>query len=74
MTDHLSKTATLLSNKAHLKNSDSVLDIASNDGTLLKAYNNKKITKVGIDPVISKFFKFYPKTTIQISGFFHITY
>jgi len=70
MTDHLSKTATLLSNKAHLKNSDSVLDIASNDGTLLKAYNNKKITKVGIDPVISKFFKFYPKTTIQISGFF----
>jgi hypothetical protein len=70
MTDHLSKTATLLSNKAHLKNSDSVLDIASNDGTLLRAYNNKKITKVGIDPVISKFFKFYPKTTIQISGFF----
>lgn len=70
MTDHLSKTAILLSHKVHLKSSDSVLDIACNDGTLLKAYNNKKVTKVGIDPVISKFAKFYHKTTIQVSGFF----
>ena len=70
MIDHLSKTAILLSNKVHLKNSDSVLDIACNDGTLLKAYNNKKVKKVGIDPVISKFAKFYQKTTIQVSGFF----
>jgi len=70
MTDHLSKTAMLLSYKSNLKNSDSVLDIASNDGTLLNAYNNKKIAKVGIDPIISKFSKFYSKTTIQIGGFF----
>ena len=70
MTDHLSKTARLLSRKADLINSDCVLDIASNDGTLLESYNNKKITKVGIDPIISKFTKFYSKKTIQINGFF----
>ena len=39
-----------------LKKNDAVLDIASNDGTLLNYYKNSVI-KVGIDPTIVKFKK-----------------
>jgi SAM-dependent methyltransferase len=34
----------------HLKENDSVLDIGCNDGTLLAAYNNGYIYKIGFDP------------------------
>lgn len=34
----------------HLKENDSVLDIGCNDGTLLAAYNNAHIYKIGFDP------------------------
>ena len=39
-----------------LKKNDIVLDIASNDGTLLKNYN-KNLIRVGVDPVIKKYRK-----------------
>ena len=43
-----------------LKKNDIVLDIASNDGTLLKNYN-KNLIRVGVDPVIKKYRKNYKK-------------
>ena len=43
------------------KKDDYVLDIASNDATLLKSYNVSKINYVGIDPTISKYKNYYPK-------------
>ena len=43
------------------KKGDYVLDIASNDGTLLKSYKLPKINYIGIDPTITQFKKFYPK-------------
>jgi len=69
MTDHLEKTAKMLSVKTKLKKKDYVLDIASNDGTLLNSYN-KDIVKVGIDPIIHKFKKFYKNIEYPISDFF----
>jgi|APSaa5957512535_1039671.scaffolds.fasta_scaffold08487_4 NDP-4-keto-2,6-dideoxyhexose 3-C-methyltransferase len=70
MTNHLSQTAEKLSNIVKLKKGDFVLDIASNDGTLLNAYKTKGIQTVGIDPILSKFKKFYKKINFSISDFF----
>ena len=52
------------------KKNDIVLDIASNDGTLLKKYKNKEIVRFGIDPTIDKFKPNYPKNYLKHSGFF----
>jgi len=41
-----------------LKKNDLVLDIASNDGTLLNFYNND-VLKIGVDPLVNKYKIFY---------------
>ncbi len=51
------------------KQKDYILDIASNDGTLLNNYGKKFIT-VGIDPLVNKYKKFYKKVNYKISNFF----
>ena len=53
MSEHLSKVSQKLSILTHLNKGDAVLDIASNDGTLLNSYKKKGIVKVGIDPIIN---------------------
>ena len=72
MTNHLSKITSKLSKFVRLNNDDQVLDIASNDGTLLNSYINKKITKIGIDPTINKFLKYYKNIDYKISNFFSL--
>jgi len=69
MTDHLTNTAELLSNKTRIKKNEHVLDIASNDGTLLHKYT-KDVIKVGIDPLIHKFNFFYKNIDYSIDDFF----
>ena len=51
-----------------LKN-EYVLDIASNDGTLLNFYPNNVI-KFGCDPLVSKYKKFYKNIQYKVSDFF----
>lgn len=70
MTKHLSDTSRLLAKKTLLRKKDYVLDIASNDGTLLNSYKIKRIIKVGIDPIISKFKIFYFNIQYKINNFF----
>jgi len=70
MSNHLLKTANLLKNKTKLIKGDYVLDIASNDGTLLNGYQKKGIIKVGIDPIIKNFSKFYKNINFSINNFF----
>ncbi len=53
-----------------LTNKDIVLDIASNDGTLLKKYKSKKLIKIGIDPTIKKFKKFYNSDVLTLADYF----
>ena len=48
---------------------DYVLDVASNDATLLNFYN-KKFTTVGVDPLVKKHKKFYNKVNYKLSNFF----
>ena len=70
MTHHLEKISLKLSRLVNLKKGDYILDIASNDGTLLRSYKKKNIVKVGIDPIIKKFSNFYKNVDYQINNFF----
>ncbi|MEP6974191.1 MAG: class I SAM-dependent methyltransferase, partial [Spartobacteria bacterium] len=47
-----------------------VLDIGSNDGTLLSFYPEKGVTVVGIDPTGKKFARYYRKDIALIPDFF----
>ena len=49
---------------------DLVVDIASNDGTFLNGYSENVKSRVGVDPLISKFKDFYPKNALKIESFF----
>ena len=54
MTNHVKGVVKYLSRTTKLKKNDHVLDIASNDGSLLNFYNRNIIT-FGIDPVLNKY-------------------
>ena len=69
MTEHVKKTVKQCSSIVKLKANDYVLDIASNDATLLNFYK-KNIVKVGVDPLINKYRTFYSKINHKISNFF----
>tara|TARA_B110000037_G_scaffold223184_1_gene303450 strand:+ start:5277 stop:6509 length:1233 start_codon:yes stop_codon:yes gene_type:complete len=70
MSTHLKNLASTISKNFNLKKNDKVLDIASNDGTLLNHYNND-IIKVGIDPIANKFNRFYKNIDHKIPDFFN---
>ena len=57
MTKHVHNVAREAIRLSKLKKDEHVLDIASNDGTLLNFYDKKFIT-VGIDPIIKKYKKY----------------
>ena len=69
MIKHMEKISKILCIKADLKSNDFVLDIASNDGTLLNFYD-KNVIKVGIDPLISKYKNYYKNIDYKIPNFF----
>ena len=71
MTNHVKKTVEKCSTLVKLKTNDHVLDIASNDATLLNFYR-KDIITVGVDPLVNKYRKFYKKINYKISNFFQI--
>ena len=61
MINHLTGITKEIKKIVKFNTGDYVLDIASNDGTLLKSYKSSKINYVGIDPTITQFKKYYPK-------------
>ena len=71
MTNHVKKVVKKLIKIASIKKNEAVLDIASNDATLLNFYNNRSITTFGIDPLVNKFIKKYRKITYKTSNFFN---
>ena len=72
MKRHVSKVTRLLTKMTNLKQNDAVLDIASNDGTLLKQYP-KNIITFGIDPLVKKYIKNYSNINFKISDFFSLS-
>jgi len=71
MTYHVKKIVKKSSALVDLKINDYVLDIASNDATLLNFYN-KNIITVGVDPLVNKYKKYYKKIDHKISNFFQV--
>ena len=70
MVNHLTSITSDIKNIIKLKKNDYILDIASNDGTLLKTYYSSKLNYVGIDPTIDRFKSLYPKNFKTKSTFF----
>jgi len=71
MNQHLESISRDIEKIVKFKKKDIVLDIASNDGTLLKKYKNKKLIRFGIDPTINEFRSNYPRNYLKYSGFFN---
>ena len=69
MVRHLQQKVRTLETLAKPKATDLLIDIGSNDATLLKACSGK-YKKVGIDPTGKKFQKYYTKDMVLISDFF----
>ncbi len=70
MVDHLTAKADQLSRLVGLSAGDLVIDIGSNDGTLLQAYRVPGLRKLGIDPTAAKFREFYPADATLVPDFF----
>jgi len=70
MVDHLSHAVHGLERRVQLHPGDVVLDIGSNDATLLKAYSSAGLRRIGIDPTAEKFRMHYPADILLIPEFF----
>ncbi len=69
MISHLKLKASNLKNKYHLKRTNTILDIGSNDGTFLSFFNSK-FKLFGCDPTIKKFSSYYRQDINQLPFFF----
>ena len=69
MLNHVKNVTKYLSNITKIKKDDYVLDIASNDGSLLNFYP-EKIKKFGIDPILNKYIEEYKNINFKVSDFF----
>lgn len=69
MVEHLNGKVAAIRRLVDLRAGDLVIDIGSNDGTLLRAYP-ESYTLVGIDPTGSKFKDYYPPHIRLIPDFF----
>ena len=72
MTDHLRGLVGKITEIVSLNEGDVVLDIGSNDATLLKSYNVSGLQKVGIDPTGEQFRKYYTEDIKLVCDFFNI--
>lgn len=70
MVDHLKSITEFLEKTANLKKGDLVLDIGSNDGTMLFLYQTTGLVRVGMDPTIIKYKHLYPADVITVPDFF----
>ncbi len=70
MVEHLTQKVRGLERRHPLAVGDWVLDIGSNDGTLLKAYSAAGIRRVGMDPTAQKFQEYYPPDIDVVTEFF----
>ncbi len=70
MVQHLQHKVNCLQRLYPLTSEDTVIDIGSNDATLLSAYNTNGLNRIGIDPTGEKFSEFYQNGIELVSDFF----
>jgi len=73
MVAHLRGLVRGLERRQPLLQGDCVLDIGSNDGTLLSAYSTAGLRRVGMDPTAGKFREYYPPDAEVVTGFFSVS-
>ena len=71
MVQHLHNKVKKILDCVSLNSEDIIVDIGSNDSTLLRAYPKNKLNLVGFDPTGTKFKKFYPDHITLIADFFN---
>lgn len=70
MVDHLQKTADKIKSTVSLTSNNLILDIGSNDSTLLRAIDGPGLNLIGMDPSGVKFRQYYPPHITLIPDFF----
>lgn len=70
MVKHLSEITSEIKQKVRIESDDLVIDIGSNDSTLLRSYGISGADYVGMDPTGIKFKKYYPDYVELVSDFF----
>ncbi len=70
MVKHLYDLVKEVESRVQLNDGDLVIDIASNDGTLLGGYVNQNAQLVGIDPTAAKFKEYYRNNITIVPEFF----
>ena len=70
MINHLADKVAYLERRFPLNPGDVVVDIGSNDATMLKLYAAQNIRRIGIDPTGRKFSQYYPPEIALIPDFF----
>lgn len=70
MVNHLYEKVNKIQAFIQLTREDLIIDIGSNDSTLLQAYRQDGLLLVGIDPTGEKFKKYYPEHIYLIPDFF----
>ncbi len=71
MVAHLADIVKKCQSLVTLQDCDVVLDIGSNDGTLLNSYSSLELQKYGIDPLSKKFKKYYNSDVHTVPEFFN---
>jgi hypothetical protein len=72
MVQHLRNKVNQLARLRPVSSGDIVLDIGSNDATLLSAYSVSGLKRIGIDPTGAKFVNFYRNGIELVSDFFSV--
>lgn len=70
MVTHLNEVAATLMQRQSLEAGDIVVDIGSNDATLLRAFDVPGVRRLGIDPTGEKFRHYYPSDVALEVDFF----
>ena len=70
MVNHLTKKANALVERYCISSDAVILDIGSNDGTLLNSLSHKELDLFGMDPTSGKFREYYNKDVTVITEFF----
>lgn len=70
MVNHLSGKVRGLERQFAPREDDWILDIGSNDGTLLKSYSTPGLRRIGMDPTAQKFREYYDDDILVVPDFF----
>jgi NDP-4-keto-2,6-dideoxyhexose 3-C-methyltransferase len=70
MVDHLAQLADRIKDRVSMESGDVILDIGSNDSTLLRFLNAPGVSSIGMDPSGPKFSSFYPPHIQLVPDFF----